>query len=57
MSSEYEREEALYREIINFANGKPHNLEPDSTDLIKAEIADRYIMKFPDLGLKRTRTH
>jgi hypothetical protein len=50
MSSKYERDEALYREIISFASGKPHNLKPGSTDYIKAEIADRYIIKFPDLG-------
>ena len=45
MSSKYERDEALYREIINFANGKPRQLEPGSTDLVKAEIADRYIRR------------
>jgi hypothetical protein len=55
VSSEYERDEALYREIINFVSGKPHNLKPCSTDLIKAEIADRYIMKFPDLGLEENK--
>jgi hypothetical protein len=38
VSSEYERDEALYREIINFVGGKPHNLKPCSTDLIKAEM-------------------
>ena len=46
-NAEYERDEALYREIINFVSGKPHNLKPCSTDLIKG-----YIMKFPDLGLE-----
>lgn len=55
MSSKYERDEALYREIINFANGKPRQLEPGSTDLVKAEIADRYISKFPELGLEENR--
>jgi hypothetical protein len=55
VSSEYERDEALYREIINFVGGKPHNLKPGSPDLIKAEIADRYVMKFPDLGLEENK--
>ena len=55
MSSKYEHDEALYREFINFVAGKPHHLKPDSTDLIKAEIADRYIMKFPDLGLEENK--
>src|SRR5262245_12948416 len=53
--SKYERDEALYREIINFANGKPHLLERGSTDLVKAEIAAGYIMKFPDLGLEKNK--
>jgi len=35
--------------------GKPHNLRPGTTDLIKAEIADRYIMKYPDLGLEENK--
>ena len=55
MSSKYERDEALYQEIMNFVGGKPHNLRPGTTDLIKAEIADRYIMKYPDLGLEENK--
>ena len=55
MSSKYERDEALYREIINLVGGKPHNLKSGSTDLIKAEIAERYILKFPDLGLEENK--
>jgi hypothetical protein len=50
MLSKYERDEALYAQIINFVRGKPHNLKPGSTDLIKAEIAAWHILKFPKLG-------
>jgi hypothetical protein len=50
MPSKYEHDKALYAEIINFVRGKPHNLKPDSTDLIKAEIAAWHILKFPELG-------
>ena len=55
MSTKYEHDEALYREIINFASGKPHNLKPGSADLIRAEIADSYIVKFPALGLEENK--
>jgi hypothetical protein len=55
MSSQNKLDEVLYQEIIKFVSGKPHNLKVGSTDLIKAEIADRYVLKFPDLGLEENR--